>query len=174
MNTQTLCVAGALLVLVHAGCGDDDNGSCQESGQRCGGTAGKCCSGLMCCSGVPVPQGQEYCAKDCPISDRNAKTNIRAVSDPDAVLRRVCSLPISTWSYKNEPSKVRHIGPMAQDFKAAFKVGSSDRHISPVDADGVALAAIQALEGRLRKMQRELDALRAELRSANAGCKTSR
>jgi regulator of replication initiation timing len=34
---------------------------------------------------------------------------------------------------------------MAQDFYAAFKVGEDDRHITSIDEDGVALAAIKAL-----------------------------
>jgi hypothetical protein len=35
---------------------------------------------------------------------------------------------------------------MAQDFHAAFQVGDDDKHIATVDADGVALAAIQGLQ----------------------------
>jgi hypothetical protein len=167
-----LCGALALC----AACGDDDDGgdTCQEDGERCGGAAGECCSGMMCCSGVPVPPGEEYCAKDCPISDRNAKSRIVPVADPEWILRRVAALPISTWSYKSEPGGVRHIGPMAQDFRSTFKVGSSDRHISPVDADGVSLASIKALEGRMRRMQREVTALRAELREVSARCTVSK
>ena len=34
---------------------------------------------------------------------------------------------------------------MAQDFHAAFSVGEDNRHINSMDADGVALAAIQGL-----------------------------
>jgi hypothetical protein len=56
---------------------------------------------------------------------------------------------------------------MAQDFTAAFQVGSSDRTILQVDADGVAFAAIQALNARLealekrsRELERELDVRR--------------
>jgi hypothetical protein len=37
---------------------------------------------------------------------------------------------------------------VAQDFYSAFGVGADDRHISTVDADGVALAAIKALDAR--------------------------
>jgi hypothetical protein len=34
---------------------------------------------------------------------------------------------------------------MAQDFYAAFGVGEDDKHITSIDEDGVALAAIKAL-----------------------------
>ena len=55
------------------------------------------------------------------------------------------SIPISTWYYRSQNPSIRHIGPMAQDFHAAFKVGQDDRYISTVDENGVALAAIQEL-----------------------------
>ena len=56
-------------------------------------------------------------------------------------------------------SDLEHIGPMAQDFHAAFGVGADDKHIATVDADGVALAAIQGLN---QKVEGEVTALRAE------------
>ena len=90
----------------------------------------------------------------CPVSDREAKRDFRPIN-PEEVLERVISLPISTWSYRNEDDAVRHIGPMAQDFRATFDVGPSDRHIATVDADGVALAAIQALHAELEELRRE-------------------
>jgi chromosome segregation ATPase len=46
---------------------------------------------------------------------------------------------------------------MAQDFKAAFGLGETDTGITSVDADGVALAAIQGLnekvEGRMQSAE---------------------
>ena len=77
----------------------------------------------------------------------------------DAVLEKVAGLPISTWTYKTEEGEHRHIGPMAQDFMATFQVGSSDRTILPVDADGVALSAIQALYQRVLRVEEENRAL---------------
>jgi trimeric autotransporter adhesin len=77
------------------------------------------------------------------LSDRTAKSNIVA-ADPRAVLTQLMSIPMSTWSYKTEDPSVRHLGPMAQDF-SAFGLGDDSRYISTVDANGVALAAIQGL-----------------------------
>lgn len=82
------------------------------------------------------------------ISDRNAKDNIMAINPRD-VLRGVLKLPISTWNYKGQ-SQFLHIGPMAQDFYSIFKVGESDKTITTVDPDGVALAAIQGLNEELQ------------------------
>ena len=91
-------------------------------------------------------------------SDRNAKENFKPVQ-PAEVLAKVAALPISEWQFKTDPS-MRHIGPMAQDFYAAFQVGPDDKHIATVDADGVALAAIQGLN---QKVESENAALRAAL-----------
>ncbi|HEX7653611.1 MAG TPA: hypothetical protein VF607_08895, partial [Verrucomicrobiae bacterium] len=58
------------------------------------------------------------------------------------------------WSYKKDTG-VRHLGPMAQDFHAAFAVGSDERHIASLDEDGVALAAIQGLNQKWEDQIRE-------------------
>jgi uncharacterized protein YceH (UPF0502 family) len=66
------------------------------------------------------------------------------------VLRKLSSIPVSTWSYRAQERSIRHIGPMAQDFYRAFGVGEDRRHIASVDADGVALAAIKGLNSELQ------------------------
>jgi hypothetical protein len=96
------------------------------------------------------------------LSDRHAKHTLEPV-DPHAILERVTTLPIHSWSYATQEASIRHVGPMAQDFAAAFQVGEDDRMISSVDADGVALAAIQALHAQLRQRDSELAALRERL-----------
>ena len=98
-------------------------------------------------------------------SDREAKQQITPV-DPEAVLAKVAQLPLSEWSFKSAPT-TRHLGPMAQDFRAAFGLGPDDRHIATVDADGVALAAIQGLHREVRGLHREVGGLRDALKSKN-------
>ena len=93
-----------------------------------------------------------------PPSDRYVKQDFAAV-DAQAVLAQVASLPLQSWAYTNAPT-VRHLGPVAQDFHAAFGLGSDDRHIATVDADGVALAAIQGLN---RKVEAENTVLKQEI-----------
>lgn len=85
-------------------------------------------------------------------SDRNAKTGIVGV-DPDAILARVADLPISEWTYKADESRARHLGPMAQDFATAFRLGEDNLHIAPADMAGVSLAAIQALHRQLSELE---------------------
>jgi hypothetical protein len=82
-------------------------------------------------------------------SDRARKENFAAV-DSRAILERVAGLPIQTWNYTNEPPALRHLGPVSEDFRAAFGLnGEDDKHIADVDEGGVALAAIQGLNQRL-------------------------
>jgi hypothetical protein len=95
-----------------------------------------------------------------PQSDRNAKEAFEA-TDPRSVLDAVVTLPIERWSYKGETA--RHLGPMAQDFAAAFGLGEDDRHIFPLDAGGVALAAIQGLHALVETQSARLEALEREL-----------
>lgn len=96
------------------------------------------------------------------LSDRNAKTAVVPV-DARAVLAKVAAMPLNTWQYKTQDAKYRHMGPMAQDFYAAFQLGESDKGIDTVDADGVALAAIQGLRALLKDKDAEIAALRSEL-----------
>jgi hypothetical protein len=64
-------------------------------------------------------------------------------------LRKVVALPLSTWSYLTEDANIRHMGPMAQDFRKAFGLGYDDKTMNNVDARGVAFAAIQGLNKKL-------------------------
>ncbi len=107
---------------------------------------------------MTVNQAGDVTAKSFnPSSDRHLKENFAAVS-PEEVLAKVAALPISRWNFKGE-AETPHLGPMAQDFHAAFGLGTDDKHIATVDADGVALAAIQGLN---RKLETEATTLRAE------------
>jgi hypothetical protein len=95
------------------------------------------------------------------VSDRNMKEHFADV-DGEEILHRLREVPILTWNYKAQSSRIRHIGPMAQDFMAAFHVGEDDRHIATIDPDGVALAGVKALDARTLTQQQQIDALRQE------------
>lgn len=91
-------------------------------------------------------------------SDRNIKANFSAV-DPRAILQRLAKIPIQSWNFKSQPESVRHIGPMAQDFRAAFGLGIDDKTIATVDADGVAMAAIQGLYQMMMEKNKQIEQL---------------
>jgi hypothetical protein len=94
-------------------------------------------------------------------SDRRKKHLFEPVAGED-VLARLRGLPMQRWTYKTEPASVRHLGPMAQDFRAAFGLGPDSISIATVDADGVALAGVQALEARTRTQAAQLTALQTD------------
>lgn len=148
--------------------GDGDDGMCVAQGDSCAEAGSECCPGLHCCAGVPVPPGQEFCSDTCPISDENLKESFSSVEQDD-VLERAASLPVSIWSYRSDGDFVTHMGPMAQDFHAAFGIGSTDRYISPVDSFGVTLASIQALHRQVRALEADRDALRMQIQDLQRG-----
>jgi Chaperone of endosialidase len=95
-------------------------------------------------------------------SDRNLKTLIQNIN-PSSILEKVAALPISKWIYKTDEAKNWHIGPMAQDFREAFGLGLDDKTIATVDADGIALAAIQGLNAKVVEQGKTIKAKDAEI-----------
>jgi hypothetical protein len=100
-------------------------------------------------------------------SDRNVKENF-APLDATKILAKVATLPVTEWNYKDDGADEKHIGPMAQDFHAAFGLnGADDKHISVIDEGGVALAAIQGLNQKLQEELNRQDAENAKLKLQN-------
>jgi hypothetical protein len=95
-------------------------------------------------------------------SDRHLKQDFQPL-DGRTVLEKVVAMPVQSWAYKSENGK-RHIGPVAQDFHAAFGLnGVDDTTIATVDADGVALAAIQGLNQKVEEQRTELKQQQTEI-----------
>lgn len=101
------------------------------------------------------------------LSSRAAKTGFVDI-DPGAVLDAVASLPISFWSYLHQDSGIRHVGPTAEDFHAAFGLGERPTEIATGDMAGVALAAIQALNQEVADRDRRIEDLEERLRRLEA------
>jgi hypothetical protein len=93
-------------------------------------------------------------------SDVNAKQDIVPV-DRHEVLAKITQLPIAEWSYKDTTNQ-RHIGPMAQDFHAAFGLGRNNKGISTLDSSGVALAGIQALADENAAIRTQFESVRSQ------------
>lgn len=122
--------------------------------------------------GGPVPDSDCYCDDPeaswldtqlgwmCGIavaSDVHLKQGFASV-DVQRILEQVAALPLSEWSYRTETG-VRHVGPMAQDFMAAFGLGDDPTRISVVDANGINLAATQGLYQLAQAQQAQLEVL---------------
>ncbi|HNW89496.1 MAG TPA: tail fiber domain-containing protein [Bacteroidales bacterium] len=104
------------------------------------------------------------------VSDSTLKQNIRPV-DGNEILDKLQQVPISRWSYKAQDPSIEHIGPMAQDFYAAFGLGEDNEHINTLDPDGIALAGVQQLakdkamqQNIIKQLQEEVTLLKSEIR----------
>lgn len=94
-------------------------------------------------------------------SDVNVKENFAEV-DGYKVLDRLDNIPVMTWNYIHDDSETQHMGPMAQDFYAAFELGADDRHIAALDVNGVSLAAIQTLNKISTDQKTQIEKLSSE------------
>jgi hypothetical protein len=103
--------------------------------------------------------------------DRNKKENFRPV-DGEELLSKLRAMSIAEWNYKNTDPSIKYIGPVAQDFYAAFHLGGTDSlGINSICIDGVNMAAVQALEKRtaeLREKTAELEAVKARMAALEA------
>ena len=120
-------------------------------------------SGWVRVVGSIVTDGDVYAKQFLVTSDRSKKANFANVNSR-SILQRLASIPIQTWNFKSDIESVRHLGPMAQDFRAAFNLGTDDKHIATVDADGVALAAIQGLYQLVQENEKQLEQQGLQLR----------
>jgi trimeric autotransporter adhesin len=107
--------------------------------------------------GCDLPPGQGAWA--CT-SSRLAKEGFKDVDGED-VLSKLSRIRIQSWRYLG--TSAVHVGPVAEDFRAAFGLGEGTTKIATVDAEGISLVAVQALERRTARLQEENDELRAEL-----------
>jgi hypothetical protein len=105
------------------------------------------------------------------VSNRAHKENFSPV-DSAALLERLAKYPITTWNYKAQDESIIHIGMMADEFNSlvAGLGGEGADFINSMDANGVALAAIQglyaenqALKAENASQQEQIDDLAARL-----------
>ncbi len=94
------------------------------------------------------------------VSDKRKKDNFKEVNIQE-ILSQISQLEITKWNYITQSRRIHHIGPMAQDFSAAFKIGESKCGITTTDIDGVCLAGIKALEQTTRELAEKLNELEA-------------
>lgn len=150
-------------VVIGDGCALSSNDSVRDTANNqfvvrgCGGI--KMFTSMNLSSGVEVAAGGSSWSS---VSDVARKEHFADV-DPLEVLDRLSAMPIYTWNYKTQDATIRHMGPTAQDFRAAFGLGENDTTINTIDADGAALAAVQGLHVLVRQQQAMIDQLKAEV-----------
>ena len=62
----------------------------------------------------------------------------------------------------SQDQSIRHVGPTAQDFRAAFGLGENETTINTIDPDGISLKAIQALDSRTQMTLQDIERLTEE------------
>ena len=148
---------GVFLYADRSGGGDFSSVAANEFAVRASGGF-RFRTNLQATTGCNLPAGSGVFS--CT-SDRNQKRDFSTV-DGRAVLAKLAAMPISTWSYKAEEGHVRHMGPTAQDFRAAFALGTDDKSIGHIDEAGVSLAAIQGLYQVLQEKDARIAALESD------------
>lgn len=84
-------------------------------------------------------------------SDRNLKEDFAPI-DTSALLDRLALMPIFTYHFKNSKDHALFLGPTAQDFAAAFRLGDgNDTMINGANIEGVAVAAAKGLYEKLKQ-----------------------
>jgi hypothetical protein len=106
-------------------------------------------------AGVSLPAGGGSWAS---VSDKNKKENFKNV-DGDEILKGIEILEVSSWNYKTQSTKIRHIGPMAQDLYQLFNFGESDTTITSIDIDGINLIALKTLALKTKELKKSADEL---------------
>jgi trimeric autotransporter adhesin len=101
------------------------------------------------------------------VSDRARKENFASV-DGEEVLARLRTVPVSSWNYIAEGRDVRHVGPMAQDWHAAFGLNDDPLTINQGDFHGVNLAGVKALDERTERQAERIRTLEAEVAALRA------
>jgi trimeric autotransporter adhesin len=94
-------------------------------------------------------------------SSKTIKENFVPAIGED-ILIKMRSVPMNYWNIIEEEGKPLHLGPFAEDFYAAFKLGSTEKAIGHQDIDGVNFVAIQALDARTEKQLERINKLEAE------------
>jgi hypothetical protein len=110
-----------------------------------------------------APNGSQFTS----LSDVRTKHRFREL-DNDDVLAKIARMPVTEWSYKAQDAVIRHIGPTARGFHAAFGLGEDPRRIGTLDADGVARAGVRALETRTRSLPERAATLETDNASLRA------
>ena len=100
------------------------------------------------------------------ISDKTKKEDFEEI-DGEELLEKIAGLEIVKWKYIG--STHQHLGPMAQDFYQAFKLGDGDdKMITTQDIEGVTIAGVQALEKRTKQLQKENEQLKERIERLEA------
>lgn len=107
--------------------------------------------------------GSKLIAVWLPTSDKNAKKNIKPVSD-DQALDAVKSTPVSSWDYKpGQGDGGSHVGPMAQHVQKTMgeQAAPGGKQVDLITMNGVNMAATAALARKVDKLAKKVEGAKA-------------
>ncbi|EKD30401.1 MAG: hypothetical protein ACD_78C00067G0003, partial [uncultured bacterium (gcode 4)] len=96
------------------------------------------------------------------VSSKTSKENYESLDFRD-ILDKIDELSVEKWNYKTEGKDIKHIGPYAEDFRASFGLGESDKSIALIDEAGVALAGVKGLLRIVREQEQTIQELRKDV-----------
>ena len=149
--------------------GTQDGALCKKGTKTCSdGTKTTCCGKKQtCCVGMPFQVPTCINGNICPISRRSYKTDIAYLDDGkrESVKDELMRYKLATYRYKADKTKATHLGFIIDDVapSAAVEGGDGDH----VDLYGYTSMAVAALQ----QQQREIDALKAEVKALEAALK---
>jgi hypothetical protein len=100
-------------------------------------------------------------------SSRSTKENFTTIKGGD-ILSKLRLIPVTSWNYIDEGARVRHIGPMAEDFWGQFSLGVGNTSIGVQDLAGVSIAAVKELDTQLQEKTAEIERLQTEIKQMKA------
>ena len=164
------CVEGDVLCSEMVCEGDGDEPLTCVEGELC--CVDRCCGGSeQCCAGIPIPPGEGLCMpaeSACPISRRDAKTDIRYLSatDTERLAHQIRDIRLATYFYKGEPQdNPRRLGFIIDDEPGPHTVAADGSHVDLYGYTSLTVATLQVQARKIEILEAELEALRNEVKA---------
>jgi len=145
--------------------------ACTQDGQQCDPMS-DCNATLICADSDPTagPVG-------CPKSRAAFKTDVSYVTDEDrkSLARELLKMPLARWRYLHEGAETpAHLGFIIEDIEPSHAVQSRRDRVDLYGYTTMAVATIQEQQRRIEALEKQVDGLRKDLRSAIDALKKAR
>jgi hypothetical protein len=127
-----------------------------------------CATNQTCCVGVPFVTPTCFNGTVCPISRRAQKTDVEYLG-PDELERlrdQLMKFRLATWRYRPGVSdESRHLGFIIDDVEPSQAVGPDGQTVDLYGYASMAVASLQAQARQIAALEKEVRALKRQLRS---------
>lgn len=141
---------------------EKEGDACAAEGAKCWPQGSTCGVVLVCAKSDPKnnPGG-------CPISRVSHKKDIGYLTpgEVESLAEEAKTMRLSSWRYKDEDAKTRpHVGFLIDDMPESVAVDRSGERVDLYGYTSMAIAATQVQDKRLEAMEREISAMREEMK----------